>query len=71
MYRNLKTRQLILLTDCLLESHRFARMFNKKLEQSNPLIKSGTYELYEYIGGSLVQKERLKVRIFRAIDFAA
>lgn len=42
MYRNLKTPQLLLLTDCLMESHCFARDFNKDHDQSiNILTKSG------------------------------
>lgn len=32
MYRNLKTRQLFLLTECLMKSHRFARNYNAENE---------------------------------------
>lgn len=41
MYRNLKTSQLFLLTECLMKSHRFARTFNH--EQSNLFLKSGRF----------------------------
>lgn len=41
MYRNLKTSQLFLLTECLMKSHRFARTFNANHEQANVFSKSG------------------------------
>ncbi|XP_049777392.1 brefeldin A-inhibited guanine nucleotide-exchange protein 1 [Schistocerca cancellata] len=41
MYRNLSSRHLLLLTDCLLQSHRFAKAFNSNHEQRNLLWKAG------------------------------
>lgn len=37
MYRNLKTQQLFMLTECLMKSHRFAKSFHSNLDQ-NPLL---------------------------------
>ncbi|KDR19475.1 Brefeldin A-inhibited guanine nucleotide-exchange protein 1 [Zootermopsis nevadensis] len=41
MYRNLSSKHLLLLTDCLLQSHRFAKAFNSNHEQRNLLWKAG------------------------------
>ncbi|XP_063238854.1 brefeldin A-inhibited guanine nucleotide-exchange protein 1 isoform X1 [Bacillus rossius redtenbacheri] len=41
MYRNLSSKHLLLLTDCLLQSHRFAKAFNTNHEQRNLLWKAG------------------------------
>ncbi|KAK5639975.1 hypothetical protein RI129_010786 [Pyrocoelia pectoralis] len=41
MYRLLSTKHLIQLTDCLLQSHRFAKAFNTDHEQRNLLWKAG------------------------------
>ncbi|KAF5286690.1 hypothetical protein FQA39_LY16173 [Lamprigera yunnana] len=41
MYRLLNTKQLLQLTDCLLQSHRFAKAFNMDHEQRNLLWKAG------------------------------
>ncbi|GLH01180.1 Protein MON2 homolog [Gryllus bimaculatus] len=41
MYRNLSSKHLLLLTDCLLQSHRFAKAFNSDHEQRNLLWKAG------------------------------
>ncbi|KAK4872850.1 hypothetical protein RN001_014879 [Aquatica leii] len=41
MYRLLSTKQLLQLTDCLLQSHRFAKAFNMDHEQRNLLWKAG------------------------------
>ncbi|KAB0792741.1 hypothetical protein PPYR_14700 [Photinus pyralis] len=41
MYRLLSTKHLIQLTDCLLQSHRFAKAFNADHEQRNLLWKAG------------------------------
>ncbi|KAF5295877.1 hypothetical protein FQR65_LT10364 [Abscondita terminalis] len=41
MYRLLSTKQLIQLTDCLLQSHRFAKTFNMDHDQRNLLWKAG------------------------------
>lgn len=41
MYRLLSTSHLLLLTDCLLQSHRFAKTFNLNHEQRNLLWKAG------------------------------
>nr|CAD7445253.1 unnamed protein product [Timema bartmani] len=40
MYRNLSSKHLLLLTDCLLQSHRFAKAFNSNHEQRNLLWKA-------------------------------
>nr|CAD7577185.1 unnamed protein product [Timema californicum] len=41
MYHNLSSKHLLLLTDCLLQSHRFAKAFNSNHEQRNLLWKAG------------------------------
>lgn len=41
MYRNLSCKHLLLLTDCLLQSHRFAKAFNSNHERRNLLWKAG------------------------------
>ncbi|KAK3091259.1 hypothetical protein FSP39_018373 [Pinctada imbricata] len=41
MYQFLKSDQLFLLADCLLESHKFAKAFNSNHEQRNILWKAG------------------------------
>lgn len=41
MYRLLSTRHLVQLTECLLQSHRFAKAFNMDHEQRNLLWKAG------------------------------
>ncbi|XP_018336775.1 brefeldin A-inhibited guanine nucleotide-exchange protein 1 [Agrilus planipennis] len=41
MYRVLSTKHLLQLTDCLLQSHRFAKVFNLDHEQRNLLWKAG------------------------------
>jgi brefeldin A-inhibited guanine nucleotide-exchange protein len=41
MYRNLSSKHLLLLTDCLLQSHRLAKAFNSNHEQRNLLWKAG------------------------------
>lgn len=41
MYRLLSTRHLVQLTDCLLQSHRFAKAFNMDHDQRNLLWKAG------------------------------
>ncbi|XP_046396224.1 brefeldin A-inhibited guanine nucleotide-exchange protein 1 isoform X2 [Ischnura elegans] len=41
MYPNLSSTHLLLLTDCLLRSHRFAKEFNSNHEQRNLLWKAG------------------------------
>ncbi|CAF4604084.1 unnamed protein product, partial [Rotaria magnacalcarata] len=44
MYKRMSFDQLILLVDCLLESHMFARTFNSNNEQRNLLWKAGKNE---------------------------
>ncbi|XP_026283039.1 brefeldin A-inhibited guanine nucleotide-exchange protein 1 isoform X2 [Frankliniella occidentalis] len=41
MYCHLSSKHLLLLTDCLLQSHRFAKAFNSNHEQRNLLWKAG------------------------------
>lgn len=41
MYQYLSSPQLFMFTDCLLESHRFAKQFNSNQEQRNVLWKAG------------------------------
>ena len=41
MYQFLSSSQLLMYTDCLLESHRFAKQFNSNHEQRNILWKAG------------------------------
>ncbi|XP_070194848.1 brefeldin A-inhibited guanine nucleotide-exchange protein 1-like isoform X2 [Littorina saxatilis] len=41
MYQFLSSPQLLMFTDCLLESHRFAKQFNSNHEQRNVLWKAG------------------------------
>lgn len=41
MYQFLSSQQLLMFTDCLLESHRFAKQFNSNHEQRNVLWKAG------------------------------
>ncbi|XP_076440296.1 brefeldin A-inhibited guanine nucleotide-exchange protein 1-like isoform X2 [Babylonia areolata] len=41
MYQFLSSQQLLMFTDCLLESHRFAKQFNSNHEQRNILWKAG------------------------------
>ncbi|CAF4730843.1 unnamed protein product, partial [Rotaria sp. Silwood1] len=41
MYNNMNLDQLLLLIDCLIESHMFARAFNSNHEQRNLLWKAG------------------------------
>ncbi|CAF4450349.1 unnamed protein product, partial [Adineta steineri] len=41
MYNNMHIDQLLLLIDCLIESHMFARTFNSNHEQRNLLWKAG------------------------------
>jgi brefeldin A-inhibited guanine nucleotide-exchange protein len=41
MYKYINFDQLILLVDCLIESHMFARAFNSNNEQRNLLWKAG------------------------------
>lgn len=41
MYQYISFDQLILLVDCLIESHMFARTFNTNNEQRNLLWKAG------------------------------
>ncbi|RZF39341.1 hypothetical protein LSTR_LSTR000862 [Laodelphax striatellus] len=41
MYRNLNCQHLLQLTDCLMESHRFAKSFNSNHERRNFLWKAG------------------------------
>jgi hypothetical protein len=41
MYNNMDFDQLLLLIDCLIESHMFARSFNSNHEQRNLLWKAG------------------------------
>jgi brefeldin A-inhibited guanine nucleotide-exchange protein len=41
MYNNMNFDQLLLLIDCLIESHMFARAFNSNHEQRNLLWKAG------------------------------
>lgn len=41
MYSYLRTRQLFTLTECLLQSHRFAKRFNADHEQRNTLWRAG------------------------------
>ncbi|CAF5176710.1 unnamed protein product, partial [Rotaria magnacalcarata] len=41
MYNNMGLDQLLLLVDCLIESHMFARAFNSNHEQRNILWKAG------------------------------
>lgn len=54
MYRNLSSKHLLMLTECLMQSHRFAKEFNSNHEQRNLLWKAG------FKGGSkpnLLQQE--------------
>jgi len=44
MFNNLTNDQLLLLVDCLIESHIFARTFNSNHEQRNLLWKAGKLE---------------------------
>lgn len=44
MYSLMNFDQLILLVDCLIESHAFARAFNSNNEQRNALWKAGKTE---------------------------
>lgn len=44
MYQYISFDQLILLVDCLIESHMFARTFNSNNEQRNLLWKAGRRE---------------------------
>ena len=46
MYNNMNLDQLLLLIDCLIESHSFARAFNSNHEQRNLLWKAGKEFLY-------------------------
>jgi brefeldin A-inhibited guanine nucleotide-exchange protein len=41
MYMSLSSKHLLTLTDCLLQSHRFATAFNANHEQRNLLWKAG------------------------------
>lgn len=41
MYRNLSSKHLFFLVDCLLQSHRFAKAFNSNHDQRNILWKAG------------------------------
>ena len=41
MYKHIHFDQLVLLVDCLIESHMFARAFNSNHEQRNLLWKAG------------------------------
>ncbi len=41
MYKYMSFDQLVLLVDCLIESHMFARAFNSNNEQRNSLWKAG------------------------------
>ena len=43
MYQYLSSQQLLMLADCLLESHKFAKDFNSNHEQRNVLWKAGKY----------------------------
>jgi hypothetical protein len=45
MYKYINFDQLILLVDCLIESHMFARAFNSNNEQRNLLWKAGKKKL--------------------------
>jgi len=45
MYTYINFDQLILLVDCLIESHMFARAFNSNNEQRNLLWKAGKIKL--------------------------
>jgi hypothetical protein len=47
MYPYMNFDQLMLLVDCLIESHMFARTFNSNNEQRNLLWKAGKYEQKE------------------------
>lgn len=49
MYRNLSSKHLLLLTDCLLQSHRFAKAFNSNHEQRNLLWKAGKWLSLKHI----------------------
>jgi hypothetical protein len=44
MYNYMSFDQLLLLIDCLIESHMFARAFNSNHEQRNLLWKAGNYQ---------------------------
>lgn len=52
MYCHLSSKHLLLLTDCLLQSHRFAKAFNSNHEQRNLLWKAGMSNVFK-----LSQKE--------------
>lgn len=41
MYGNLSSKHLLMLTECLMQSHRFAKEFNSNHEQRNLLWKAG------------------------------
>ncbi len=49
MYNNMSFDQLLLLIDCLIESHMFARAFNSNHDQRNLLWKAGNNKKEFYI----------------------
>ena len=63
MYQFLSSSQLLMYTDCLLESHRFAKQFNSNHEQRNILWKAGQSLLIIWLfwrwggGGGIVNQK--------------